>query len=430
MHDIQTLLQQMTAAERKQLLPHITEAVWEQLFRLDEAQLRQRLLEASKLAKFTAQEKQLLHMLVEASAPANAPLAQTRAAKPKRWYEKPISGLTKDARQHLRELEEQLTDQNRSHQVDRKQVRYLRQLKSMQMQVPKLFARTLEPKAFYQHLVTFCRDNDIPEEIVSHVVPALVDYIETGHMRPIIFWGNKGSGKSTSVKKLVAEALQLPVEIVKVPQLDGSHGLTGDSATYHCADAGILAKARLKNDNLLVCYVFDEIDKTVRNPSRASVDNELLSVTDESCSDVYDSFIESTLVGLEHCPIFFTANELTQINPILADRCTVIHFPDADSTRIKSIARKFTQTKLEGTLYSMISFDYGLMDAHIERLVQQNVTSLRKHQQMIEAVLGHALNLALVQEEDQIVHTTEAMFADAERAVLGADAKRKAGFVL
>jgi ATP-dependent Lon protease len=254
-----------------------------------------------------------------------------------------------------------------------------------------------------------------------------VEYLETGHMRPVLFVGEKGCGKTTAVRLLVEEALHLPTEVIKVPQTDGSHGMTGDNGSYQSADAGCIAKARLRADNLLVAYVFDEIDKVTHGRNHASVDDELLSITDESCSEVYDNYLETTLVGLEHCPMFMTANDLQQVSPILADRCTVILFPNADAVRIKSISRKYANKKLTSRLYRMIRFDYELMDTHIDNLVRHNVTSLRKHQQMIEAVLENALNVVLIQESEAVVRVTEEMFVDAEQAVLGT-VKRRTGF--
>lgn len=334
------------------------------------------------------------------------------------WFETQISGLTKEGEKHLDELKKQLSDPGRAHHVDRKQVRYLSQLKKMYMEVPSFFRETIDPKDLYKHLLSFCKEHDIPEEIVSRVVPALVKYIETGHMRPIIFVGEKGCGKTTAVKLLIEEALQIPTEIIKVPQTDGSHGMTGDCGIYQSADVGCIAKARLRANTLLVAYVFDEIDKVSHDRNRASVDDELLSITDESCSDVIDNYLETRLVGLEHCPMFFTANDLQQVSPILADRCTVIRFPNANASRIKSISRKYVDKQLASNLYNRIHFDYELMDKYIDNLVQHNVTSLRKHQQMIETVLGNALNLALIQETEDIVPVTEEMFIDAEKVML------------
>lgn len=343
------------------------------------------------------------------------------------WHEKMISGLDKNGEKHLDELKNQLRNLGSSHHVDRKQVRYLDQLKKMRLEVPPFFRDTIDSKAMYKHLVGFCKANDIPEEIVARVVPALISYIETGHMRPIIFVGEKGCGKTTAVKLLVEEALKLPTEVIKVPQTDGSHGMTGDCGTYQSADVGCIAKARLRANSLIVAYIFDEIDKVSHDRNRASVDDELLSITDESCVDVADNYLETTLVGLEHCPMFFTANDLQKVSPILADRCTVIKFPNANASRIKSISRKYADKQLASNLYSMIRFNYELMETHIDKLVQHNVTSLRKHQQLIESVLGNALNIALVQETEEVVNVTEDMFVEAEQAVLGT-VKRCTGF--
>lgn len=343
------------------------------------------------------------------------------------WFDKEITGLTKEGTAHLKELLEQLTNPGTSHHVDKKQVRYLTQLKHMRLSVPDLFRNKVNPKSLYRHLVSFCRANDIPEEIVGRVVPALVEYIETGHMRPIIFVGEKGCGKTTAVRLLVEEALHLPTEVIKIPQTDGSHGMTGDNGTYQSADVGCIARARLRANNLLVAYVFDEIDKVSHDRNRASVDDELLSITDESCCDVYDNYLETTLVGLEHCPMFMTANDLQKISPILADRCTVIPFPNANAARIKSISRKYASKKLTSGLYGLISFDFALMDKHIDNLISRGITSLRKHQQMIEAVLENALNIALIQDSEEVVAVTEAMFVSAVNAVLGA-AKHRVGF--
>ena len=343
------------------------------------------------------------------------------------WHEKMISGLDKNGEKHLDELKNQLRNLGSSHHVDRKQVRYLDQLKKMRLEVPPFFRDTIDSKAMYKHLVGFCKANDIPEEIVARVVPALISYIETGHMRPIIFVGEKGCGKTTAVKLLVEEALKLPTEVIKVPQTDGSHGMTGDCGTYQSADVGCIAKARLRANSLIVAYIFDEIDKVSHDRNRASVDDELLSITDESCVDVADNYLETTLVGLEHCPMFFTANDLQKVSPILADRCTVIKFPNANASRIKSISRKYADKQLASNLYSMIRFNYELMETHIDKLVQHNVPSLRKHQQLIESVLGNALNIALVQETEEVVNVTEDMFVEAEQAVLGT-VKRRTGF--
>lgn len=402
--NIKEFLRKLSEDERKKIFPMFSDTEFEQLMQMSEQQI----LSVVEKSPFVG--------------------TQPHAEKSKKWFEKPLTGLSKEGTKHLEELMEQLKSPT-SHHVDRKQVRYLQQLKKMRLSIPKEFRKEIKPKELHRHLVEFCRINDIPEEIVQRVVPALITYIETGHMqRSIIFVGEKGCGKTTAVKLLVEEALKIPTEVIKIPQTDGGHGMTGDCATYMAADAGCIAKARIKHNSLNVAYVLDEIDKVTHgHNNRANVDDELLSITDESCSDVYDNYLETSLVGLEHCPIFMTANDLEKINPILADRCTIIRFPNADATRIKSISRKYVGKKLNSSLYGLIQFDFDLMDKHIDNLVNRNVASLRKHQQMIEAVIDNAMNIAFSQESDEVVSVTEDMFNNAEKFILGA-VKRELGF--
>lgn len=339
------------------------------------------------------------------------------------WGDKQLSGLDRDGLSHLKELEEQLLDESTAYHVDKKQVRYLRSLKKMRLEVPVFFRDSINPKQLYCNLKSFCINHDIPDEIICKVVPALVTYIETGHMRPVIFVGEKGCGKTTAAFLLVKEALHIPTVIIKIPQVSGGHGMTGDCGKYQSADAGCMAKARLQENSIIIAYIFDEIDKIFHDGRGANVDDELLSITDESNSAIFDNYLETTLVGLEHCPMFFTANDLQQINPILADRCTIISFPEASASRIKSICKKYAEEKLASDLYRMIDFNYELLFKSIDRLVGRNVTSLRKHQQLIEAVLENALNVALEKEDNAPVIVTEGMFSRAEQDILSTTKK-------
>ena len=259
---------------------------------------------------------------------------------------------------HLKELEAQLDDISTAHHVDKKQVRYLRALKKMKLEVPRFFRESVDPKQLYRHLKSFCLSHDIPDEIISRVVPALVHVHRNGHMAPIIFVGEKGCGKTTAVRMLVEEALQIPTEVIKVPQTDGGHGMTGDCGTYLSSDVGRIAKARLRSNSLLVAYIFDEIDKVTHDRNRASIDDELLSITDESNTDVFDNYLETTLVGLEHCPMFLPQT-ISRRSTILADRCMVISFPEpmllASNPSARNMPRKCCRVTCTASLISTTS---------------------------------------------------------------------------
>ena len=72
-------------------------------------------------------------------------------------------------------------------------------------------------------------------------------------------------------------------------------------------------------------------------------------------------------------------------------------------------------------------FNYALMDKSIEKMVAHDVTSLRKHEQLIENVLQSALNVLLVQKAGAVVEVTEDMFKTAENDIMGIE-KKHIGF--
>ena len=364
--------------------------------------------------------KQLEEMSAEQRAALLKRIAAERKPVEKRWFDEPICGLSEDATKRMKEEDNCMSLGH----AESKWLRYAKQLHSMRrLKVPAFFRENVSPRELYKRLVAFCQANDLPEEIIFAVVPSLVNYIQTGLMTPIIFVGEKGCGKTTAVKLLMHEALGIPIEVVKVPGMAGGRGISGDNGSYKAADVGCVLKAQLKHNSLLVGFIFDEIDKPERSRGE-NLNNELLSLTDGSEEMIVDNFMETRIIGLRHCPVFFTANDLGQVDPILADRCKIIHYPRATVQRLQSIARKYSVKRLEQETYQMIDFDRGLLEKSIDRLARRNVTSLRKYQRLIEIVLDSAFQEAMRHEEGYRPRTTAAMFEHAEREIFGEERRR------
>ena len=147
------------------------------------------------------------------------------------------------------------------------------------------------------------------------------------------------------------------------------------------------------------------------------------NIIDDKTLDVSQGIIHhSEGVDLLPSNIELSGFEVRLINAMSRERVLKTY-----ASRIKSISKKYAEEMLSSDLYSIIDFNYELMFKSIDRLVGRNITSLRKHQQMIEAVLENALDVALVQEDNSPVPVTESMFAEAEQAILGT-AKRTVGF--
>lgn len=337
------------------------------------------------------------------------------------WYDRQIAGLDKTCLARLREDKKRL---HSGRNVDAKWIRYAETFRRMTFQVPAIFRAAEKPQQMYRRLTAFCQDNDIPGEVVEVLLPSLLEYIKTGRFRPVLICGEQGCGKTTAFKLLIRQALGLPVAVIKVPEEDASHGLTGTCGSYISADMGAIGRAMLREKSPVVGLLLDEIDKATHSPNHASIDDELLSITDGSVDSVADKYLESVLHGLQYCPFFMTCNDLKRVSPILADRCSVIHFPRADPGRLHSIIQKYAHKELNKELYQTIDLDPALLDQSIDQLIARDVHSLRKHQQLVELALKRAFHQAMQQPEDQRVAVTREMLHSAEEDIVGITSRR------
>ncbi len=345
-----------------------------------------------------------------------------------KWFSGQVSGLSADAREALKEAEEVLKRNPNSSMVEKKWYRYAKKFSGMVLEKPRSFGVAEDPRSAFKTLRDFCRENDLPEEIVPQIVPLLISYMETGHMRPFILIGEKGCGKTTCLKLLLQKALAMPVRVIKVPETARGHGLTGDSGTYKCADVGDLQRGRYMSNSLIMAFIIDEIDKVPHNLTETTIDEELLSITDDSVSTVEDKYMQSVIVGLEYCVFAFTGNDLKAVNPILADRCTIIRYPNPTPERMKSILKKYTDRRLAEKTYRMISIDEKLMNETVDLLIEKGVSSIRKHQEVVESVINRAFTVAVESAKRRTVSATREMFDEAVAEIIGVDNRRKAGF--
>lgn len=302
--------------------------------------------------------------------------------------------------------------------------RYLSALSKMRADLPFVFTAN-EPYKLYESLSGFCAENDIPDEIAAEFTIVLIEYAENGRFRPILLVGPPGCGKTTAAR-LILGYCGIPAETVKVPSLETSTGLLGDNASYVGADCGALAAAMYKHKTPIPAFIFDEIDKCAHPTNRASADQQLLSVCDESSCALFENYLGAELRSLCHCPIIFTANSLESVNKILADRCCVVRFPDASLSRVRSVTDKYVAGIKKSSLYRSVEVDPGLIAPFLGTLYENNVRSLRKYQQFTESFMRSAL-LESFRNKGMKVSVTKEMLDSAAEKIEGAVPK-KMGF--
>lgn len=351
--------------------------------------------------------------------------ARSPVERSKFWFEQNTGGLSEDGKQRLKELEAEASDMMSARHVDKKQLHSLQKLKKMKMVVPDFYRQNISQKQLFKRMQVFCSEHDIPENVAVRLIPNFLSFIKTGYMKSVLLIGEAGCGKTTALKLLVECVLMIPVEKVNVTLENWGRGLSGTNGSYQSASYGIPAQVAIKNNNLLYSLIFDEIDKSTNHSDRASLDEELLPLTDKSGGEIYDQFLENTMC-LKHCPVFFTGNAIEKVNPVLADRLEIVHFPDADVARITSILHKYAEKRMAERGYSdYIHLDYILLDEYISNLAETHeVRSLRKHEELLDSAMNKAFLAAMKQESDDIIPVSREMFEAAVKEIVGKGTSR------
>ena len=151
-------------------------------------------------------------------------------------------------------------------------------------------------------------------------------------MPPILLVGDPGVGKSYFCRKL-AEALNMPFEFISVAGSSQELHITGLSKNWGTAGpsrfAEILAGSQIANPLIMV----DEIDKA----SDIKVENALLQVFEpETAARWIDQYVEVP-IDLSRVLFIATANDETQLSPILLSRFEVFAIEKPEEAALAAV---------------------------------------------------------------------------------------------
>jgi len=294
-------------------------------------------------------------------------------------------------------------------------------VRELQMEIPAFYLSTTE-REMYLKLKGACADNLLPEEFAGAMIPCVMEYVRRRKMKPIILAGPPGCGKTTAAR-ILADVMGIPGQLICVPQAACGHGLSGDALSFRGADMGDIVRAMVRSKTLNPLLIIDEVDKDTNSTNRASITDELLSLCDNSAIAFFDNFLGFSL-DVSHCPIVMTCNDLDLVPEPLKDRCRVFKFPEVALTRMYEIIGRYCDKKIDTTYAGHIRLDSKVLEAACERLYGRNVRSIRKHQEMVDSVLGRAYTISL--ETDAPVEADADMFTQEIGVVAGC--AKKIGF--
>ena len=137
--------------------------------------------------------------------------------------------------------------------------------------------------------------------------------------------GSMGVGKTKFIKDGIAKVINYPMAFIPLGGISDSSYLKGHSYTYEGSTYGKIVEQLIKTKVMNPIFFFDELDKVSNSRYGEEIINTLIHITDTTQNEKYsDKYIEEIDLDLSKSIIFFTFNNIENINPILRDRMIII----------------------------------------------------------------------------------------------------------
>lgn len=209
--------------------------------------------------------------------------------------------------------------------------------------------------------------NHVKEKVMETMCAKLLDPENKGKILTLV--GPPGVGK-TAVATAIASSLEMPFDQISFGSIKDSSVLTGHSSTYIGAIPGLFTKILLKSKRLDTVVLLDEIDKIPDTPEGKSISSVLLHVLDRTQNHRFkDMYMPEIMVDLSKMIFLSAANKLSDIDPILLDRMTVIEIDGYTVNDKIEIARTFLFPRIKKELG--FNGDLVISDAEFRYLIEE-----------------------------------------------------------
>ena len=300
--------------------------------------------------------------------------------------------------------------------------RYVKQLQKLTIAPPKTFE--VDDRVLYRQMQADCDRLNLSPTFAEQIVPSMVSFFNTGQMKPLIFDGPPGCGKTTEAT-CAARALGRPLARINAPQAELGHGFAGEARSYKDANIGTFGSRILKNNDFYSVFFVDEPDKTAADTyNRASQQDTLLTVIEDR--SIHDNFLDFDLPIPG--PIIFAVNDLSKLSRPFRDRCDVIHFEAPSLERLLRIVKGYTEECMQ-IYIGKILLDESCVENACEALYDAGVDSIRQHRKLVEKSL-RSVYTRYLESDEAVISATEKDFLTTVDTLTGKQRTRKIGFVI
>lgn len=164
-------------------------------------------------------------------------------------------------------------------------------------------------------------------ETKDQLIRILAQYISNPNSNGYVIGiqGSMGVGKTKFIKDGIAKVIGFPLAFIALGGISDSSYLKGHSYTYEGSTYGKIVEQLIKTKIMNPIFFFDELDKVSSSRYGEEIINTLIHITDTTQNEKFtDKYLEEIDLDLSKSIIFFTFNNINNVNPILRDRMIII----------------------------------------------------------------------------------------------------------
>jgi len=212
-------------------------------------------------------------------------------------------------------------------------------------------------------------------ETKEQIIRILAQYISNPNAKGYVIGiqGSMGVGKTKFIKDGIAKVIDYPIAFIPLGGISDSSYLKGHSYTYEGSTFGKIVEQLIKTKVMNPIFFFDELDKVSNSHYGEEIINTLIHITDSTQNDKFnDKYIEEIDLDLSKSLIFFTFNNIENVNPILRDRMIIISINNYS----RDDKLKLTKHSLLETIFKSYNFnenDVILSDEMIYYIIDNTI---------------------------------------------------------